>query len=834
MTMGVLNGWQDLLRIIDKSFVRKDSRIGSLTLLCEFVRHQPPHLHLVLQTDLFEDLLRCLQTDTSTRVISLAMTALIMFLPHIPNDLPPRLPALFNIYSRMLFWDRERKLEASSTEVGKEASEVSSLASDERKKTWAKMAYMLDSGDESVPELLHYFTFLYGLYPINFMSYIRKPQRYLRHANFPAADDIEIESEQVHQRSERFRQVHLLHPNMFTMTIEAELADNNRWIRSESGDVVAECMALYHPTDGHDLGPTARTRASTGLTSTLEKTDPNVDIPEQFLLEQGQRTQEATPAPSRHPSWRHTGSTAVASPDEEPVMNLFRNPSQTSQSLTSNADSPSVRSAERKDSPTLPPAIAPSASQTRLDEMLKQKRPSRVFHLSNDSVHSFASQHQENVTNVDAYLQSLQREPPRSPSWKSSLNGADPTVKIAYLQREIILLKNDLNFERYLKQQHLSHISKLRRKQIQEARVEAETQNLINSNRTLKGKLDESKRANAQLKREHEKSRSNSRNYEATLTTKLKAFKEQSKTWDEERSQLHRDLANAKVDVVKLKEIVLSIEAREEATHQKLKGLEIDIAEAESLRAENIKLAAELTGYEEGEQRAQRARETEQIALKNIEILTMRLSARETELLRTRKAVEEAMATKAQPTDDSDRAKEREATRSMLDGALASSRNRIVEIQKAHNHLRNRYAALQSAHLDLQEKYQSSRRHKRGSVDEDDEDDEPLLSGGSSSVTKSPTDAVFRLDRHKLSRHALKKAETFDGAYNATSPLAAPGKEDFSVQREGKEKEKEKEKEKDRAVMGMHFHGSTWKLGVGKAEEEGEGDKGMFRQYLQW
>ena len=45
------------------------------------------------------------------------------------------------------------------------------------------------------------------------------------------------------------------------------------------------------------------------------------------------------------------------------------------------------------------------------------------------------------------------------------------------------------------------------RKQIRELRVEAETQNLLNSNRQLKSKLEEAKRMNAQMKKEGEKSK---------------------------------------------------------------------------------------------------------------------------------------------------------------------------------------------------------------------------------------------------------------------------------------------------------------------------------------
>src|SRR5215470_9808115 len=93
---------QDFLTAIDALVVEKEYRSQALGLLGTFVRFQPPHLHQVLQTPLLEHLLKCLTVDTSTTVLSLALTTLVMFLPHIPNSLVPYLPRLFIVYSRIL------------------------------------------------------------------------------------------------------------------------------------------------------------------------------------------------------------------------------------------------------------------------------------------------------------------------------------------------------------------------------------------------------------------------------------------------------------------------------------------------------------------------------------------------------------------------------------------------------------------------------------------------------------------------------------------------------------------------------------------------------------
>ena len=97
----------------------------------------------------------------------------------------------------MLFWDRYRRTSLETLADDEEKRPQLEVLPDQRNSEWEKLSYLLESDDETVPELLHYFTFLYGLYPINFMSYIRKPQRYLRHAKFPGADELDVDRKSV-------------------------------------------------------------------------------------------------------------------------------------------------------------------------------------------------------------------------------------------------------------------------------------------------------------------------------------------------------------------------------------------------------------------------------------------------------------------------------------------------------------------------------------------------------------------------------------------------------------------------------------------------------------
>jgi solute carrier family 25 protein 16 len=639
----------------------------------------------ILDTPLFEDLLRCLQADTSTRVISLSITALIMILPHIPTSASKHLPALFNIYSRLIFWDRVRKRDQEAMKIEQEQEQDGATTP-----TWDKLSYLLENDDEAVPELLHYFTFLYGLYPINFMSYIRKPQRYLRHANFPGADDIEVEPTEIQQRSEAFRRVHVLHPNFFTTTVENELTDSNRWMKSAAADVVAECMSLYNAVDDVEGIPTRSKRGT--------KASENVTVPFQTIPDQDPST------PFRNNSLRTTQASALAARNEDFVIK--RSSSRFSRRSNSIPNSPSIRPLDtRADSP-ISHELLTSPSNNQIDELVSTQRSTRgsIYQtLTNDSVNSLAlSQNHDTLAltsfHIDAYLHSLNSRDTITNSSRSA-PAADPNLRAAYLHREIQLLQNDLNFERYLKQQHLTAIGQLRNKQIKEARGDAEIQNLINSNAILKSKLVEARSHNIQQKKETEKSRTHSRKWESELGAKLRVLREEQKKWNVERDELKRDLQLAKQRTEKLKQIVVSSERRELASQQKAQSVESNLGEMERLQSDIDRLTLSLRSFEALEYETERAKMNEETALTSVTMLKMELRARDNELAKSRRAFEDELH---------DRELARGSSRDiqgisqrLIDEALAVGHQRMEHMQKVYHHLLERYQALELQVVEL-------------------------------------------------------------------------------------------------------------------------------------
>lgn len=109
--------------------------------------------------------------------------------------------------------------------------------------------------------------------------------------------------------------------------------------------------------------------------------------------------------------------------------------------------------------------------------------------LANDNVPFLSLSQQESVTDKAAL--SAVAAPP---SGSSPHHALAPSTQVAHLQKLVLVLENDLSFERYVKQ-HMAHIGELRRRQVAEVATEAETQNLVMLNRSLKMRSAEAKNA---------------------------------------------------------------------------------------------------------------------------------------------------------------------------------------------------------------------------------------------------------------------------------------------------------------------------------------------------
>ncbi|POR39087.1 Tuberous sclerosis 1 protein [Tolypocladium paradoxum] len=670
---------------MDGCFVKKQYRKATLRLLCDFIQDQPPHLHQILHTSIFSNLLTCLQHDTSTTVISSALTALIMLLPHMPSSLVPHLPTLFNIYARLLFWDREKSgaVEASSSDV-------------DHFRGWESCTYDAEADDFAIAQLSNYYTVLYGLYPINFMDYIRKPQRYLRHANMSNPDEIEVQPTEIRHRSERFRRCHLLHPNFYTLTIDSEKTDFGRWIKSEAAEVVVGCMSLCQTADFHDSTDQDAPPPMPGSAPTAVQDGSYKDRSDSALL---------SGSMGRLDNWRNSQMTSTdsESSNRTPSM-MLRRVSQSSQPSSRYFGEEGQTRGPSTDSPTISAQLTLSHSHSQLQDMIYSNKVIKSgLHqsLANDSVPSLSLSHQESVADRPVAASSTVTAPP--PSVSSPLSAMDLSTQVTQLQRRVLVLENDLSFERYIKQQHMGHIGELRRRLVVDAATEAETQNLIMMNRNLKSRFEEAKKAEMQVRKESEKSRALAKKWESDLASKLKTLRDESKRATAELGALGRELDESKQECEQLRKLVCDTEVKELNRKQKMQSIEIQGDEIDGLKAQVEELTKSERDRQARELERKAALSSATAAEAQVEMMRLRLAAREHDTRRGRELfqgqVRELQAQLAEARGE----RERPGANSnlVIESALAASRAKQAEQQKQYSLLMRKYTALQSSLLDM-------------------------------------------------------------------------------------------------------------------------------------
>lgn len=597
---------------------------------------------------------------------------------------------MFLVYCRILCWD---KLVGGDEKTGDmddqdDGSEDEDEEHEDSEQAWEQVQPTMDYPESSPPTLMHYFTFLYGLFPLNFMSFVRKPRKYLKSLNFPGARDFDLDQDLIHSRTEPYRRVHLLHPNMFTTTVEDELSEN-RWLKSDPADVVIECMELCVAVSStlKDPGPPP----SSAL-------PPVPDIPTQFTLDD----QDGTTVHESDDSWRNTQST-VNTPS---VPDGFEIPPR-SKSLKSAVSiksmaSPLLKGRDMMDSPTLPPTKEP----TKLDLPSPSATAAHRFVVEQPNLDNFA----------------------RSVSGQSQISQSEfHNHTMSSLQREIMLLRNDLNFERYLKLQHLAHIGQLQRKHIKEATAEAETQNLINTNKTLKARLAKADELYAQLKKETLTSRSQSKKWEGELNAKVRSYKESEKHWHSDEGGLRYELQKTQSDYEQLKKIVERAEAEQLRAQQRTKALEYELEDYSDVRRELEAAQEKIIAFEDQRKELHIFMQERNDLRNDLEIANMRLNSREQERERSIKAYERRIMELEARLQFSDRNTGKPgqlppSVQQMLDSALAASNARLQQLKKTHHRLLDQYTELQIKYHELEGEQQATfgqlyPREKAGQVD---------------------------------------------------------------------------------------------------------------------
>uniref|UniRef100_A0A671S2I3 Hamartin-like n=1 Tax=Sinocyclocheilus anshuiensis TaxID=1608454 RepID=A0A671S2I3_9TELE len=187
---------------INECMAKAPCRLPTLTLLGHVVRKQPSWIHKITRYPLLLSLLKCLKTDTDVVVLITGVLVLITLLPMIPQAGKQHLYEFFDIFGRLASWNL-------------------------RNLGHVPEVYLIHL-HASVYSLFHR---LYGMYPCNFVSYLR--------SHYSMKENMDTFEEVVKPMLEHVR----IHPELVTGTKDHEL-DPSRWKKFEIHDIVIECAKV--------------------------------------------------------------------------------------------------------------------------------------------------------------------------------------------------------------------------------------------------------------------------------------------------------------------------------------------------------------------------------------------------------------------------------------------------------------------------------------------------------------------------------------------------------------------------------------------------------------
>ncbi|XP_064165052.1 hamartin-like [Anguilla rostrata] len=191
-----------LLDKLNECLSKPASRLPTLTLLGHVVRKQPSWIHKITRFPLLASLLKCLKTDSDVVVLITGVLVLITLLPMIPQAGRHYLYEFFDVFGRLAAWNLRNQ--GHVTEV------------------------FLIHLHASVYSLFHR---LYGMYPCNFISYLR--------SHYNMKENMDAFQEVVKPMLEHVR----IHPELVTGNKDHEL-DPTRWKKFEIHDIVIECAKV--------------------------------------------------------------------------------------------------------------------------------------------------------------------------------------------------------------------------------------------------------------------------------------------------------------------------------------------------------------------------------------------------------------------------------------------------------------------------------------------------------------------------------------------------------------------------------------------------------------
>ncbi|KAH9946055.1 uncharacterized protein BXZ73DRAFT_86256 [Epithele typhae] len=482
---------QDFLTAIYHCFSAPDMRLQLLLLLNAYTSQSAfqDHAPELARHPLMTSLIYTLMFDDSSTVCTSALTIMIKLLPIMAvkacEDLKRLLPQLLLVLARVLCW-KERQPSSDAVAVADDSEAYSSSPLQIREDIeWARLKLTFDATESKAPLPDRYFTFLYYLFPCNTIRFLRYPVRYLdensAESMFTVGWEDALDEQKVRSISERLLRMHILHPLLIKREAHEELEQPDFWAQYDIPRVLIPPEDPSPPQEPNNAGFTDL--ADNALTSSsFETTD----------------TVHSAGMPS-HP--------APGGPLRVSLSDMVA----TSVALRSGLD------VEIVDVPSSWAATLFPQPGTRSPS--RSTRPDREGSQADDESASDALGLQDREQYGDGTL------PPHV------------AQALSALQREVLLLKNDLNLELWTARENVKHIGRLYKERVLSRNEEDERQSLA-------GAQGRKGQAAAQ--------RARYTDWNKELQDRLTTLRNEKKTWTSEAAAMRAAEKEAKPKVDRL------------------------------------------------------------------------------------------------------------------------------------------------------------------------------------------------------------------------------------------------------------------------------------------
>lgn len=222
-------------QVLNESIINPTYRLDILSLISSQISIRSPQNYHILNSGLFDTLLDGLIFELNEIIIVSELSILIMLIPQIPIQIGSYLTKLFAIYLRVCCWDDIRKIKFDSyLQLLKKNNVNISLHSREVVNEYLYARIELES--------LHLATILYGLFPLHFSKFCQNPIQTIGKESKTL--DIITESIVIHEEllqdklNTQYRSF-LVHPKFLyfdDLSMENEIDDPLKWLNHTKYD----------------------------------------------------------------------------------------------------------------------------------------------------------------------------------------------------------------------------------------------------------------------------------------------------------------------------------------------------------------------------------------------------------------------------------------------------------------------------------------------------------------------------------------------------------------------------------------------------------------------